>query len=57
MKKFHDQVISEILEEKVPQRKGRSNPRGVKRKGNSYDVVKSLGKTQKDEYVYSIENC
>jgi len=48
-------VILEILEEKVPVRKGRSNPRGVKRKGSSYSVVKALGKTQIDEYIYVLD--
>jgi hypothetical protein len=49
-------LILEILEEKIPIRRGRSNPRGVKRKGSSYNVVRALGKTQINEYIYSIEN-
>ena len=49
-------MILEILEEKVPIRKGRSNPRGVKRKGSSYNVVRSLGKTQINEYIYTVVN-
>ena len=48
------QIINEILEEKVRKRRGGSNPRGVKRKGSSYSVVRALGKTQMDEYIYTV---
>ncbi len=53
--KFHKKMILEILEEKVPIRKGRSNPMEVKRKGSSYNVVRTLGKTKIDEYIYTVK--
>ena len=52
--KIHRQIVLEVLEEKIPIRVRRSNPRGVKRKGSSYNVVRSLGKTWIDEYIYTV---
>src|SRR3954454_5109850 len=37
---FHDAVLREILQERVPDRRGRRNPRGVKRKMSSFPLRK-----------------
>src|SRR3954454_6999417 len=37
---FHDAVLREILQERVPDRCGRRNPRGVKRKMSSFPLRK-----------------
>jgi hypothetical protein len=37
-KAFHDQVLDEILDERVPTRRGRRNPRGVKRKMSNWPL-------------------
>ena len=37
-KAFHEAVLQEILEERVVARRGRRNPRGVKRKMSSFPL-------------------
>jgi hypothetical protein len=37
-KAFHEQVLDEILHERVASRRGRRNPRGVKRKMSKWPL-------------------
>lgn len=37
-KAFHDSVLEEILQERVASRRGRRNPRGVKRKMSNFPL-------------------
>ena len=47
---FHERVLDEILQERVAPRRGRSNPRGVKRKMSNFPLrprgVAPLPRTQ-----------
>jgi len=54
MEQLHMSVISEILEEKVPKRPGRSNPRGVKKKMGGYQVCRPLGFTKVMRYTLQV---
>jgi hypothetical protein len=37
-KAFHERVLQEILQERVARRRGRRNPRGVKRKMSNWPL-------------------
>lgn len=37
-KRFHERVLEEILQERVAPRRGRRNPRGVKRKMSNFNL-------------------
>lgn len=41
-----NRLIEEILEERLPARKGRYGPRGVKRKMSGYPIRRSRGPTK-----------
>lgn len=41
-KAFHEQVLDEILEERVVTNRGRRNPRGVKRKMSNFPLRQNL---------------
>ena len=42
MRAFHEDVLDEILEERVVSSRGRKTPRGVKRKMSGYPLRKQI---------------
>ena len=56
MKKLHEQVLIESLDERVASSRNRSNPRGVKRKMSSYPRRRrSEGRSQPVDIQNAVE--
>ena len=51
MRKWFKALISEVLEERVPERIGRYGPRGLKRKMSSYPIRAACGPIQRRDPV------